>query len=298
LIHSEVKWDRTESRIMAADALAALRAATSACTAAAGRFSPEQSAEGIALAIVLHGHFIRSTVGAVKADRDRHVGEGQAPSLPHLPTELLLQIVRHLDVRDLARLACTYRKLYFGPPCPPRTTSVVEEELRRRAAKAGRWLPSSPPAGVSGWVPALLQREWHDSLEKSTVAAGDSPHSLFVDARGALMVCGFEHGLGTLGLPRSPNENHQFRTVLAPTPVLSLAGIRIRQVVVSFYCSIAVSETGRVYMWGSGGYGRLVSDAEDRLVPTLIQELSHHRVRQVDHARDAPPPPALKQSHP
>jgi hypothetical protein len=120
-------------------------------------------------------------------------------------------------------------------------------------------------------------------LELGTVATGFSPHSLFVDANGALLVCGFEHGTGTLGLPRDhgDNEDEDFRTVLVPTPVPSLAGVRIRQVVAGYHGSLAVSEAGQVYMWGQGRCGRLASDVQDRLVPTLIQELSHHRVRQV-----------------
>jgi hypothetical protein len=272
---------------LAAAALSALRGATGVCAAIVGLFSPEQRAEVRALANELLDLFTSSAVAGAPTD----VGEVQAPPLPHLPTELLLQIVRHLDVRDLGRMACTCRQLYFGPPCPPgptsvveEPTSVVEEELRRRAAEAGRWLPPSMPAGVSGWVPALLQREWRDSLEVGTVAAGISPHSFFVGANGALMVCGFEdEELGTLGLPRGQgaNQSRQFCTVLVPTPVLSMADIRIRQVVAGFHGSLALSEAGRVYMWGQGRYGMLATDTEARLVPTMIQELSHHRVRQV-----------------
>jgi hypothetical protein len=269
----------------AAAALSSLRAIASECAATAGRFSPEECAQGVALANELIDLFTRSTVAA-RPIRDRHVGAGRALLLPNVPTELLLQVVGHLDVRDLGRLACTCRQLYFGPPCPPRPTSVVEEELRRRAAEAGRWLPSSPPAGVSGWVPALLQREWRDILEMSTVAAGQSPHSLLVDADGALLVCGFEHGHGTIGLPGEQGANiiglQRFCTVLVPTPVPSMAGIRIRQVVAGFHGSLALSEAGRVYMWGQGSHGRLASDEEDRLVPTLVRELSQHRMRQVD----------------
>jgi hypothetical protein len=265
---------------LAAAALSALRGATSVCAATVGRFSPEECAEGVALANDLINLFTMSTVAAASV-RDRHVGAGRALSLPHFPTELLLQIVRHLGVRDLGRLACTCRQLYFGPPCPPRPTSVVEEELRRRAAEAGRWLPPSPPAGASGWVPALLQREWRESLVLGTVAAGASPHSLFLDANGALLVCGFEQWTGVLGLPSNQDGEAQFRTMMVPILVPSMAGIRIQQVVAGSHCSLAVSEAGRVYMWGQAQYGRLASDERNRLVPTLIHELSHHRVRQV-----------------
>lgn len=36
-----------------------------------------------------------------------------------------------------------------------------------------------------------------------------------------------------------------------------------------------------MYIWGSEEHGRLASDASDRTEPTLIQELSQHRMRQV-----------------
>jgi alpha-tubulin suppressor-like RCC1 family protein len=233
---------------------------------------------------MLRGLSTRSAVVAT-AEHDLHV-TGEAPVfLPQLPTELLLQVLRHLDVRDLARLAFTCRQLYCDPPCPPRSTSVVEEELRRRVADAERWLPSSLPAGVTGWVPALLKREWRDSLETGTVAAGDSPHSVLVDVKGALMVCGFEDEQrdGTLGLPstQGDNEDDDPGTVLVSTPVPSMAGIRIRQVVAGSNCSLALTEAGLVYMWGKDGFERIASDTEDRLVPTLIRELSQHRVRRV-----------------
>jgi hypothetical protein len=243
----------------------------------------EACSEDVALANKLRNLFTGPTAAAATADVDTV----QEPLLPHLPTELLLQVVRHLSVWSLARLACTCRQFYYGPPCLP---SAVEEELRRRAEAAGRWLPSSPPAGMSGWVPALLQREWRDILGVSTVAAGDSPHSLFVDANGALLVCGFKEKVDALGLPTDEDEHEnedwdeertQSRTVLAPTPVPAMAGVSIRHVVAGNHCSLAVSEAGRVYMWGHGGYARLGSDEENQLVPTLIQELSHHRVRQV-----------------
>jgi hypothetical protein len=262
---------------MAADALSALLAATRACAATAGRFSPEQSSEAIAYADELRDLFTQSTVAAATTAK----GNRDAPLLPQLPTELIPQVLRHLDVRGHGRLACTCRQLYFGPPCPPRPTSVVEEELRGRAAEAGRRLPSSPPAGASGWVLFLLQREWRDCLAMSTVAAAGAPHSLFIDANRALLTCGFEDMPGALGLPRDQGAGDGARTVLAPTLVPSMAGSPIRHVVAGYDTSLAVSEAGRVYMWGPALSGRLESDAEDRVVPTLIEELCDHRVRQV-----------------
>jgi alpha-tubulin suppressor-like RCC1 family protein len=101
-------------------------------------------------------------------------------------------------------------------------------------------------------------------------------------ADGAVLVCGVEDERGTLGLPRNhEGEDHLPRTVLLPAPVPSLAGVRIRHVAAGFNCSLALSGAGQVYIWGQGCGGRLASDTEDRLVPTSVQELCQHRVRQV-----------------
>jgi hypothetical protein len=119
---------------MSADAaLSALRAATSECTATARLFSQEQSAEVVALLNVLGHIFARPSVAAATAERDGLAGTAPlllmaerdclartAPLLLQLPSELTVQVLRHLDVRCLGRLACTCLKLCFGPPCPPR----------------------------------------------------------------------------------------------------------------------------------------------------------------------------------
>jgi hypothetical protein len=140
---------------MADAALAALRAAICDCTAAAKRFSAEQSAGAAALANELRDLFSWSTAVATSADVQV---VDPAPLLPQLPTELIFEVLRHLDVRSLFRLACTCRQLYFGPPCSPRPISLVDATIRRWADEVERWTPSSLPEGVSERVPYLLQR--------------------------------------------------------------------------------------------------------------------------------------------
>jgi hypothetical protein len=283
-----------------ADTLSILRAATSECAATARLFSTAQLVEVLARADELRAVVARATATTL----GRGVVGHRTPLLLELPSELFVHVLRHLDVRSLGRLACTCREFYRDRPCPPRPKSLLEEELRRRAEAAGRWLPLSVPAGVSGWVPFLLLREWGDSLELGTLAAGSSLHSFFVGANRELRVCGMETGPGTLGLPRrqgdysgegetededeDEDDDDLIRTVRVPTLVPSIAGIPIRQVVAGGDVSLAVSEAGRIYMWGQSYYGRLASDEEDREEPRLVRELSGHRVRQVGHARHAP----------
>jgi hypothetical protein len=166
--------------------------------------------------------------------------------LPQLPAELSIEVLKHLDVRSLGRLACTCRQLYFGPPCPPRPTSIVEATIRRRADEAGRWTPSSLPEGVSKRVPFLLEREWRSAMAMRTIAAGWN-RSFFVDASGALLVCGAEDvdEIGVLGL-QGGNSTAPL-TVVTPTIVPSTARIRMRAVAAHEDYNLAVSEAGQVF---------------------------------------------------
>jgi hypothetical protein len=255
---------------MADAALAALGAATCECATAAERSNPEQSAEAVALAIKLHALFSGPTSAATAELNVEHV----AHLLPQLPTELVVEVLQHLDVRSLSRLARTCRHLYVGPPCPPRPMSLVEMAVRRRAVEVGRWTPSSLPAGVNKWLPFLLQREWRIGIEPRTVAAGQE-RSFFVDANGALLACGREQEgqVGMLGLQDGTSQTSF--TAALPALVPSMAGIRMRAVVCHRNCNLAVSEAGQV--WG-GHVEQLFEEDDERSkwqppVPTVIEEL-------------------------
>jgi alpha-tubulin suppressor-like RCC1 family protein len=121
--------------------------------------------------------------------------------------------------------------------------SLVEAAIRRRADEVERWTPSSLPAGVSKWVPFLLQREWRSVLELRTVAAGDD-RSFFVDANGGLLACGTENYRGLLGL--GDGISQAFFEAVVPTPVPSMAGVRIQAVVCGNSCNLALSEAMQV----------------------------------------------------
>jgi alpha-tubulin suppressor-like RCC1 family protein len=262
---------------MADAALAALRAVTCKCAATAKRFSPEQSAEAAALANILRALFSRSTAVATA----ELPVEPRAPLLPQLPIELIVEVLQHLDVRSLARLACTCRQLYFGPPCPPRPTPLVEAAIRRRAHAVGRWTLSLLLAGENKWVPFLLQREWQRVMAVRTVAAGWK-RSFFVDADGALLACGKEKRPGLLGLQEGTGQ--AFFIAAVPTPVPSMAGVCVRAVACHNSCNLAVSEAGQVFAWGC----QLQQSEEEGIgwtkrqppVPTVMEELRKHRVRQ------------------
>jgi len=83
---------------------------------------------------------------------------------------------------------------------------------------------------------------------------------------------------GLLGMP--DGESQYPFTVLLPTPVPSVADVRFRAVAADVRCSLAVSDSGQVFMWGPGKRGRLACDQDIRLVPTVIEQL-RGKVRQV-----------------
>jgi alpha-tubulin suppressor-like RCC1 family protein len=162
--------------------------------------------------------------------------------------------------------------------------SLVETEIRRRADEFGRWTPSLLPAGVNKWVPFLLQREWQSEMQLSTVAAGRN-RSFFVDANGALLTCGREEEgeVGLLGL-REGTSQTPF-TAAVPTPVPSMAGVRVRAVACHDHCNLALSEAGQVFARGH----QLSQSPEENIawskrlppVPTVMEELRNHRVCQI-----------------
>jgi alpha-tubulin suppressor-like RCC1 family protein len=157
--------------------------------------------------------------------------------------------------------------------------SLVESAMRRRADEVGRWMPSSLPAGVSKWVPFLLQREWRRGMERGTVAAAQD-RSFFVDADGALLVCGAEEKPSPLGL-RGGSSQTPF-TAVVPTPVPSLAGVRVRAVACRYGYNLAVSEAGQVFAWGDlEAGGEIWNCAEYAVEPTVIMALRNHRVCQI-----------------
>jgi alpha-tubulin suppressor-like RCC1 family protein len=103
-----------------------------------------------------------------------------------------------------------------------------------------------------------------------------------VDANGALQVCGTEEAdeVGLLGL-RDGTSQTPF-TAAVPTPMPSMAGVRVRAVVCHEDCSFAVSEAGQVFAWGrqdqASGQLRVSWAKGQPAVPAVMEEL---RLRQV-----------------
>ena len=202
-----------------------------------------------------------------------------------LPTELLSEVLAHLDTYDLARLAATCRLLWRDAPTPPprpmpllRPMGPVEAELRRRATARGLRIVSCSPEGALSWVPYLLKRVLCDALRREAPLAVGHGVSLFLDAESRLLSCGSERG-GQLLL------GHDWGTDIDPavpryiyhsTLVPSMQDRRIVSVATSDEHCLALSAEGEVYSWGDGDFGSHGrGDHDASAVPSRIESLSH-----------------------
>jgi len=260
------------------DALLALRAAASACAAAASStgFSAEQAANGQAVMDMLSGIFVpRAAIMSGAAL------EPEAHLLTLLPSEIMTSILHRLDTFALFRFASTCRALYRHAPA-----SIVAVTLQERAAIRGCSV-AGPPEGAQGGVPYLLRREWqHTLLDRNPLAAGES--SVFIDPSGRLLTCGTE-GIdhddpGPLSAwvlaTADPDHEAEMRYLATPTVVPGLSDVSFRGIAASAHGCVAVCrDEGKVYSWGFAG-GQLGQD-EDHC-SAEVDGLAGVRVRSVD----------------
>ena len=203
--------------------------------------------------------------------------EAAQPPLLLLPPELIVHVLTRLGVPSLAACAQVSAAFLRGDSQKSGTAAagLVEQALRLRAANAGREVPSTLPAGEESWLQHLL---WRDFLalqteNPPTMAAGCC-HTLLIDADRQLLSCG--GGDTEVPWPVIGHGAH-VEILERPTPIPSLQGVRITTVAASKCMSLAVTEAGQLFSWGTGylGHGEASEDeAEVRYVPTLIAELS------------------------
>ena len=171
-----------------------------------------------------------------------------------LPTELLSEVLAHLDTYDLARLAATCRLLCRDAPTPPprpmpllRPMGPVETELRGRATARGLRIGSSLPAGALSWVPYLLKRVLRDAMRREAPLAAGAEFSVFVDTEGRLLTCGGAGGQHPINPTASPDPP---RPIALPTLVPSMEGRRIVSVAAGAHHCLALSCQGEVLLVG------------------------------------------------
>jgi alpha-tubulin suppressor-like RCC1 family protein len=186
-----------------------------------------------------------------------------------LPLEMLAHVCRHLGLRDLARVAATCKRLRHGGTATVErpTRSPVINALGKHAFARPELVPSMRPIGCSeSWVGYLARCALHRCcLEAPSVAAGND-HSVILGAGGRLLTCG--KGVAT-------GHGDAGGVYPVPTPVVAMAGIRVRSVAAACDRSLALSWDGRIYTWGANFGGILgLGDTVNRPSPTLVEGLA------------------------
>jgi hypothetical protein len=194
------------------------------------------------------------------------------------PAEIVAHILKHCALLDFCALACTCRQLH----------PILEIALRLRTVEGGHALPRQP-AGAGACharvQQLLLLERRRAQLSRRTIAAGMS-HSLFISATGELLSCGTEWDVdgnpmpGLVGHGEIVEEDVPASSVHVPTPIPTLAGIRIRSIAAGVSLSLAVTEAGEVFSWGQGTMGQLGHgwSTQAQSVPRRIESLQHVRV--------------------
>lgn len=85
----------------------------------------------------------------------------------------------------------------------------------------------------------------------------------------------FTWGTGKQGRLGLGNEED----VLVPTEIQSLSNMRVMQVSAGESHSGAITQSGKVYIWGNGSYGRLGTGYEQQEnFPIPIEDLANHEI--------------------
>eukprot|EP00004_Rigifila_ramosa_P002656 TRINITY_DN12746_c0_g1_i1.p1 TRINITY_DN12746_c0_g1~~TRINITY_DN12746_c0_g1_i1.p1 ORF type:complete len:1102 (-),score=245.80 TRINITY_DN12746_c0_g1_i1:32-3277(-) len=116
-----------------------------------------------------------------------------------------------------------------------------------------------------------------DSLANFVIvsAACGAEHTLFVTADGAVLALGGNE-TGQLGL----NDDVLERSV--PRPIKGLSAIAVLQVSCGSHHSLALTDTGEVYAFGSNRFGQLgLGDTQPRNQPQLVQKLTSTLIQHI-----------------
>jgi alpha-tubulin suppressor-like RCC1 family protein len=206
--------------------------------------------------------------------------EGAAPTIgviaapssePGLLQDLLLEVLTHvcrqLELADLMRISQCCKRFRQGEletaelPAEAPVVAVLCELAFPHLDLAPR---TCPVRNSESWV-AYLARcvRQRRGREAPRMAAGKM-YSLLVDAAGRLRACGHRLALGH-------GDRQEY---FSPTPVASMAGVRVRSVATGDDYSLALSWEGRVYSWGENRFGQLGSgDMLAKPVPALVEGL-------------------------
>jgi hypothetical protein len=188
-------------------------------------------------------------------------------ALSDLPLELLTHVCQHLGLIDLASVAETCKRFRHGglETVELPTESPVVTALCEHAFPRPELIPTTRPIGCSeSWVSYLARCARQRRCREAPPIAAGSERSLFVDVAGRLLACGSGAAVG--------HGNVAVRYSV-PTPVATMASVRVRFVVGQCSHSFAVGWDGQVYSWGRNKAGQLgLGDTLDRPSPVLVEE--------------------------
>jgi hypothetical protein len=222
-------------------------------------------------------------------------------ALLDLPLEILMAVCQQLDLHDLVRVAATCKRLRHGDSAQDgvedesapgkrstrqatraralaelaRTSlqtvqlpskSPVVTALREFAFPGGDLIPSTRPTGCSeSWVAYLTRCARQRRCREAPLIAAGWDQTVFADATRRLLACGRGAAAG---------HGDKKAYFFAPTPVLAMAGVKVRSVAAGPNHSLALSWDGQVYSWGKNKYGQLGQGENlTRLAPVLVEGL-------------------------
>ena len=203
----------------------------------------------------------------------------------YLPSEIVVNILQHLDSFSLARSALASNALSRQPD--------HEEAVHRSLNRRGMIARIGPSSGGESWSMWLRRAEAH---QPQALASG---HSEIV-VSGTWFVCilnggelytfgGAEDMLRAIGVP----EDASFLRV--PRPLQSLQGTTVREVAAGCAHVLVLTADGLVFSWGHGDQGQLGHQAGDEIdnwgdaelhEPTIIDHLAGMDITHVSAGYD------------
>jgi alpha-tubulin suppressor-like RCC1 family protein len=187
------------------------------------------------------------------ADGRLGTAELQTKSLVVSALEVLTGVCQQLNLHAIARVAEVFTRFCRGDGELERvdlpTQSPVIMALRERAFPGGVGILSTRPIGCSeSWVAYLARCTRQRRFWEAPCIAAGFQCSLFVDAAGRLLACGEGAAVG---------HGDEAVKYSRPTPVIAMAGLRMRSVAAGACHSLALGWDGRVYPWGIHEQGQL-----------------------------------------
>jgi alpha-tubulin suppressor-like RCC1 family protein len=142
--------------------------------------------------------------------------------------------------------------------------------LREKAAERGEMVPAALPPGESSWTQWLLwQMRFAANRLRQRMGSGWR-HTVFANARGQLLSWGTQ-GPGEDDEKGVLGHDQGRLTIAEPTPVPLMAGVRVVSVASGMSHTLALTDTGLVFSFGSTALGHGDLMLEDQFNPKTLR---------------------------